>query len=160
MVRRILLPLALAVVLPSCKEKGNTASTDEVIRAMGGTRFEVKLPADCKPTDVVGLAFRHADGKIEHLGGSTGYQPNQIVAVYYFSHFEGKPSYSLVSEKGVCRGCLDLGQIGITSSSPAQKPRNVEECLIRFSRDQAVSDSQSRPGEDDFDLILAVKSHI
>ena len=160
----LLLPLLL---LPSCKdstsvltpqntESKNLITVDELMRAQGACAFIVQIPDDIQASDMVGLAFKHADGSIDDFGGSGPWEAGEKAKVFIFSVDEGNPKYSIVSKDGAMRGTLP-SKYKRSAWSPNRSIYKVGEGLIRYSSDNVVGGVGSDLRDGEVDVILYVK---
>ena len=141
------------LILTSC-ENSNTLSVDELLTALGGNSFRVRLPEKLDPElDYIGLATRRSDSKVNKLMGGNGYSGGEIVTIIYFKRPDERPRFSLINPGGGSSN----GILPIEASSSSYADTNVihslGDRLIRFSEDNELSHS-TIPKGDDVDLIL------
>lgn len=158
--------LLLPLLLFSCKDSTTTTastnnskqmiSANELMRALGGSDFQVILPDDIDASSIVGLAFKYPDGTIERFGGSSAWKAGEKVRVILFLGDNKKPKYSVVSNNGTLSGTFPkkFDSEAWSSSKPLYK---TGESLIRFSTDGSVTHGD-KLSHDDVDLILHVKA--
>lgn len=152
--------LAIALLLgflASCSEppgRSVSLTAEELLQALEGELFEVKLPTDLKETDQIGISFRPA-GKEPRSSGSFsgGLVPGEVVKVILFHPVDETCRYSILSRNGRFSGNVRVGPHQNFAINSERKGILTGDWLLRTSRDPSVVIG-GEPGQDDGDIVL------
>ena len=133
-------------------EINNPISATELMKALHGSDFVVKLPDDIKPSTQVGLAFKNIDGSIDMYGSSSSFSPGDKLRVVIFTG-DDQIKYSVISENGTMSGRFSLTQKGYSWSSSPRAEYQTGESLIKYSS----TNSDSKQNDGDFILHVEYK---
>jgi len=137
----------------------NEPSNTDLLAAMGGLYFRVKIPTDLDPaTHSINIALRKSDGSIQDFAGS-GIDADSLgktVKVFYFEdRDDDKPKCTVIFPHATLSKTLSISS-ETSRYSTNGKLYEMGEKLIRFSGDGSIKAGET-PQEDDFDLIIYAK---
>jgi serine/threonine protein kinase len=126
------------------------------LQAFGMKWWEVQLPADLDPHDLVDVAYKHSDGSIENGSGRSNWKAGTTVKVFVWDSDDGtRLRYAVFNETGAVRGTLRKSSNMTLASLFSDGERvHAGDVLMKFSDDSLAASSDVRPGE--VGLILHV----
>lgn len=128
----------------------------DVARALGMNWWTVQLPADLKPTDYVGLAYKLPDGSVERGGNSVWKAGAKVKVVVWNADGERTLRYAIFGAGKSYRGSVPgkAGDFITFSNTKVLKPDNL---LMKLG-DHGLSESPD-VGPDEIGLILHIERH-
>jgi len=142
---------------PAAEEETELKASD-VAQALGMNWWLVQLPADLDPNDLVGVTYKHPDGSIERLSGSTNWQAAATVKVMVWpSEDNTQLRYAVFNATGTLRASLNKKTAMTGPCMPLSQGTklNAGDVLMKFGEQSVLGSPEVRPGE--IGLILHVK---
>ena len=155
--------LILSLLFVSCKQDSDQKNKDEstitaqqVLFAMGGYSYQVKIPEDTSKDDYVGPAFRYSDGTIKRVGGASGFLPGEIVTFVFIKPVQGQPHYAIIGQSCSSRGEITLPSIiRMESGADSNLIHAPGDMMRRFSSGETL-ELEKDPKGNNYDLILHI----
>lgn len=123
----------------------------DVAKALGMSYWQVKLPTDLKQSDLLGVTYKHSDGTIDGMGGSTGWEAGSVVKVMVWPADDSAGfRYSVIHARNAMRGELRENEEykGISMQLSEGKVVDAEDVLMKFSKSSCIAvPTEVRPGE-------------
>ena len=126
---------------------------------MEGELFEVRVPPDIDSKQFAGLAFRHADGTLETMGGFSGWTPGELIKIVCFTPDKQTFRYACFLDRGIFRSSTTRFPVlegGLSSPNQQRTDLAPGDRLIRYSKDDHLAATGNAEG-DDFDIVFHVQ---
>lgn len=136
-------------------------SSDELIQVLGGEVFTMKAPAGTDPGTVAGLALRYGgeDGRIDPLGGATGYSAGEDLRVVLFRQPGGLMRFGILGSDGLRDGMeATLPDFPAAAVNDHRDGMADGAWLVRFGLTGEPDDGAAEAGENEADLIFHVQT--
>ena len=132
----------------------------DIASALDMKFWNVRLPEDHGPDDVVSFACKYSDGRIVSQGGSSSseWEGGTILKVIVWGGEDGKQlKYMFKSNGGMIKSSFDMTDEmpGSTSSFSIGKTVDPGDLLMKFAKNSSLGGRDIRPG--DLGLIVHIE---
>lgn len=139
---------------------GQEVSSDELIQVLGGEVFTLGVPAGTDPGAVAGLALRYGgeDGRIDPIGGVTGYAGGEALRVVLLRQPGGVMRFGILGSDGLRDGMeARLPDFPAATVNPQRQGLADGAWLVRFGLIDEPDSSAVEAGEGEADLIFHIQ---